>query len=229
MVTDQDYLSERDFWEIVYAPGVKGWRERYILSRQFMRHFKRGHQESIRPLVERVGERVCAGENFRGTSNFLVRQIHPRAFRLLVEHGQDYRPQPVWKDAPGTWEEQPRDGMCQVDSWELMSAANSRISVKPHMVYVEGITFGIEVPFMLHAWNARGLESQKAIDWNHYTRGRWSRYLGIPFTQSEHEKILNLSQIRNKRHHLLFQGVFFEKAEQYIRELLAERRALTQR
>jgi hypothetical protein len=223
MENNQDYLNERDLWKIVYAPGIRGWRERYLLSRQFMRHYRRGHRESIRPLVERVEERVLAGEIFRGTQNFLIRQIHPRAFRLLVEYGHDYRPQPVWKHTPGMWEDQPRDGMCQIDSWEKMSVANSCFSVKPHMVYVEGITVGVEVPFMLHAWNARGLESRKAIDWNHYTRGRWSRYLGIPFTQSEHEKILDLSEIRDRRHHLLFQGKFFEKAELYISELLAGR------
>lgn len=194
----------------------------------FAREFPGGHAQSIRPFLEQCVDSIESGAVFeKGTNGYALNEIHPRAFRLLIDYGVDYTPFAWDLERVRSSSLQPLPGQCFVNSYRMMEAANSQGPefAGEKMVYVEGVAIGALVPPMLHAWNAYGHAGTVAHDWSHYLGSRWSRYLGIPFTLEEHYELCSKVHPRKWKPVRLLHLTTFPKVEAHIQELLAARRA----
>jgi hypothetical protein len=223
---DQVIKNEHGAWESVRGPhNAKVRRE---LNRYFWRLFPHGHQESIRRVVADFSTSAAQADFGKDEFSQYLSDIHPEAFILIASHGVDYSPRLSRK--PPLYGE-PESGACFVNAWKLMYGANVNLARsrrdrkdKTPFVYVEGIALGVTAFPMLHAWNARGLEGRKAIDWTFYAVCQWIRYLGIPFTQEEHEELCRLIQPGEFRINLLFRRNVFPIVRPALLKLLDKRK-----
>ncbi len=152
---------------------------RAIATRRFNQFFPKGHETSIRPLVQEILEHLESGQEVDDVARFM-KELHPEMLRIIIRYGKDY--------APRVWEKRlpnPKKGRCFYNSCRLAEFSKSWDG-EPY-VYVEGVVFGALIRPMPHAWNAENRGDSIAHDWTHYTHCRWSRYLGIPFTLDEYK------------------------------------------
>ncbi|OGC85157.1 hypothetical protein A3F55_01915 [Candidatus Adlerbacteria bacterium RIFCSPHIGHO2_12_FULL_53_18] len=216
------WKSEREVWDFFHSEEGKGAAE----SNQhfFRKLFPAGHRQSIRPDIALVGkmtnkERWGYIAEHKPFLNWF-REIHPHAFAFLVRYGKNYAP--IIMGAPPSWGE-PGWATCYYNSLLLMTAVNKKRRRRP-LVYVEGIVMGALAHPMLHAWNAYSLEGRQALDWTHYFGSRWSRYLGIPFTEGEYERLRK--DIAPKKKDLvlsLYSKKNFPKVEEMLLNILETR------
>ncbi len=138
-------------------------------------------------MVRAFAEAVPAIRQYtiKGPLSAHLRYIHPRAYIFIAEHGRNYAPI-ILSKPPSLGE--PQWAHCFHNALYLMRVYNQHPHPRP-IVYVEGFTLGSAVDPMIHAWNAYGLEGRRALDWTLYASCRWSRYIGVPFTQEEYERI----------------------------------------
>lgn len=153
---------------------------------------------------------------------YYLREIHPRAFRFLEEHGRDYRPK-IWKKAPTV---EPEKGGCFRNACLLMMVAERHNERRPAharpIAYVEGVALGL-CAAMLHAWNARGVTHNKAIDWTLYAVSPWNRYFGIPLSPGEHRDAMLRVDPSGIRFGSILHRENFVRVEPCLREVCAAR------
>jgi hypothetical protein len=222
-----EFESELVAWQNLRLPHQQKVRRQ--LCRRARRMFPGGRAYSLRSFVEVLlspqKRHLLKNSYFK-----FVRDIHPHALELLLEYGHDYKPS-IWRTRPPD-DLQPKPGRCFRNTYLLMCAQNLRqerlweagstIS-RPPSVYVEGLVVGAIVPPMLHAWNARGLNGVRAVDWSHYAACHWSRYLGIPFT-AEEQKQLSMAAGLYPKFLPFFHKKHFSIFEPHVAELLWQRR-----
>lgn len=216
--------SYAEAWEDVHGKGGLAKKA----QQWFSEVFPEGHATSIRPLVRRARELIGPD---------VVQQplpgrecgFHVRALELIERYGIDYTPDMSKTEEFRAWETQPEIGSCFANSWSLMVAVNkSKRADLPEMVYVEGMVWGFMTDPVLHAWNSYRLTDVRALDWSHYVGCEWSRYIGIPFTQAEHEELrAAIFPKEPNRPVSLFDIEFFPLFEERIREMLASRETPT--
>jgi len=218
------FESELEAWETIHGPSEEAKQVRRDTRRAFRDLFPNGHNESVRGFVGAVAEQAEKGADLKkAISTAHLAQVHPRALRLIADHGIDYRPFSWRKFRPETKEVQPRSRGCFLNAHYMMRISREARAPRWQWVYVEGIALGPLVFPMLHAWNAVGVGGSVARDWTFYSGTRWTRYLGIPLTAEEHEKCRHLAHPRKPMFHLLLDKPHFPKVESYLKELLAER------
>ncbi len=209
---------ERHNWKSHCGPEKRNLRRR--LWYRFHKTFGAGHDTSLRPFAEWWADPKIleSGRHLR-----YLEDVHPRAFNLIATHGIDYKPL-LWRKPP---EIEPIPGACFSNAWAFMRLVRKGLSAKDKdiqgPVYVEGFAFGLFVKPMLHAWNAPSLNSQEASDWTFYSTSRWTRYLGIPFTEAEREVAQRCIHPNSNEVSLLFRKRHFPKVESYLTELLEKR------
>ena len=214
---------ERKWWNELYE-SKDSKRKRRECHQAFRHLFPQGHQESLRDLVLEFGQQARNG-GFKSDGFFgYLNDVHPDAFDILVEYGQDYTPLAFRK--PPVWGE-PEVGKCYRNAWELTLGLNMHLDKHPRVknraryVYVEGIAMGPVVYPMAHAWVARGYGGMEALDWTLYATTKWVRYLGIPFMENEFIELANLTNRGN-----VFEKRYFKaRAKKRLVEMLEARRA----
>lgn len=223
MDTEELQRSEREAWQLIHAKTKRGSAYRRRNHEQFATFFPEGHRTSLREIVTYAAEVLEGGLNFVGTRAYLLDQVHPRALRLIEKHGKDYWPL-TWRGTEiHTDTVQPQPRSCAADAIHLARLFNRTTPGRTHITYVEGITFGPDVPIMLHAWNARGWGG-KCRDWSHYSVSHWSRYIGIPFTLTEWEELRMLIAPQENACPLLFADTHFPLIEGRVVEILEKRK-----
>lgn len=216
--------DERDVWKILYSPTKESSGLRKWYHDKFEALFPEGHRTSLRETVAYGAQLREAGETFEETQAHLLGHVHPKALQLIAERGLDYWPIGWKKARPDLWEAQPVNGSCSADADLMMEMSNRfKNPGRTNIVYVEGIAFGPDVPVMLHAWNARGVWSRKALDWNHYATSVWSRYIGVPFTSEETERLRRLINQHPRSKPMLFANEHWPFIEDDVRRILEGR------
>ncbi len=217
------FKSEQDVWHFFRGPdGAEALQD---LENQFQKRFPKGHKESLRPLTRflldpDIQKRFGENNGFK-----FMKSFHPRALLLLLIYGQDYTPM-KWESCPNLPVE-PEWGGCFINSFHFMCGVNAHRKIKKgveeEIVYVEGLAdTGYPAP-MLHAWNAKGLWGEDAIDWTWYTNSHLHRYFGIPFTDAELREIWSFADPTGKTFSSVFHKKHFERIEWYLHEFLARR------
>jgi hypothetical protein len=144
--------------------------------------------------------------------------IHPRALRLLAEHGSIYTPGIIDNRYP----KDPERGQCFKNSCTLMLWFNKSLP-KNDMVYVEGLVIGSASFIMPHGWNAYTLAGRKTVDWTHYAATRWNHYFGISFTESEVRELAAVAGHPGKMGSIFSELWFTSAVEMRVREILVQR------
>jgi len=197
-------------WEVLHGP------HKADICAEFDTEYQRIHgptQKSLRLFVQN------AVDTYSYLGGSYLTAMTPEALAFIAQHGQDYTPQEFSKKMP-----EPRPRRCHVNAWEWMRVANQPVP-KCKLVYVEGVAYGVYVPPMLHAWNARGLQTVEARDWTFYSRTKWIKYFGIPFTQEEYSRCCRILGRRPDPYpQLLFEGDNFKRLAPTLTRILTHRK-----
>lgn len=145
--------------------------------------------------------------------------MHPRALRLLIEHGSVYTPGVIDNRYP----KDPESGQCFKNSCALMLWYNRGVP-KKSIVYVEGLVIGAASFIMPHGWNAHTLASRKTMDWTHYAATRWNYYFGISFTEDEVRELASVAGHPGMMGAIFSEPWFTPAVEKRIREILARKK-----
>ena len=210
--------NERKAWDIMRGPHNANVRRKYW--KEFREMFPGGYNDDLRQLANRLRTKRGRERIFQHEEVKDFKRIHPLAFRLLEKFGTIYRPK-LWNRPPSFGE--PVLKSCSLNSSRLMLSHNSVEGINSPLVYVEGITLGVLLPPILHAWNAKGLNSEEAIDWTFYTASRWNVYLGIALTEEEYMTLQQILRPRKPVSILLLHKKSFPKIENELVKILNSR------
>lgn len=185
--TRPELTQARQAWRLLHGNTKAAAARRSLNDKVFSQWFPRGHDESLRPLLEAYVQDSRTPLLSR-TNRAIFEHIHPDAFELITAYGVDYVPQVFGSDTYDS-PHQPRIGGCFRNAHLVMHAFTTHEpEAESPMAYVEGLALGPNVPLMLHAWNTRA-GSSTAYDWTLYATVQWTRYLGVPFTRAEYEQL----------------------------------------
>lgn len=218
------FKNERAAWRALHGGNKASSTRRERARKDFARIFTRGQKTDIRGYVQDFVRIAEASEPFPASFRDLGR-IHPRALRLLAEFGSNQSAFSWERSDPYNNTRQPVPKGCFLNACIFLNGARDTGSGKTPLVYVEGIAFGPLIEPMLHAWNANGVTGRIAYDWTLYARARFTRYIGIPFTEDEYwEALRRISTVSPDALMILFSQENFPHIENYIRSILAKRK-----
>lgn len=202
-----DIDSEQDMWRTFR----KDTKQRKNNDAAFRKMFPNGHRTSLRVIIQEFANIQRNEGRIDFSDRTILDDLHPDAFDVILEHGQDYRPM-KWSTFPTL---EPGFGQCYANAWKLMEARE--------LVYVEGIVCGVLAYPMLHAWNCKRTDSEAAIDWSHCSGSHWSRYFGIPFTKQEHDRLHQASAHGGTNLIALFHREYFGDIKDVMQDMLRNR------
>lgn len=212
---------ERGVWESLYGPDP-ACKQGLLETREAFRVlFEQGHSTDIKGIFEDLALDVQSGKKFKYPFSYM-RDVHPKAWPIILEHGKHYRPVSLSREKPQEWERQPLAGSCFLNAIEMVYMARE-LNNKSRAVYVEGFSIGPAVYPMLHAWVGSGF-SGKCYDWTFYAITMFTRYFGVPFTYEEYKFMTEKPDGSDFSCMMLFRRDNFKRVEGRMLEVLQKPR-----
>ncbi len=212
---------ERGVWESLYGSDSACKQGLLETQKAFKSLFEQSHDTDIKGIFEDLALDAQSGRQFEYPFMYM-KDVHPKAWSIILGHGKHYRPVSLAKDNPQEWERQPLSGSCFLNSIEMVYMARE-LNKESRAVYVEGFSIGPVVYPMLHAWVGSGFAG-KCFDWTFYATTMFTRYFGVPFTYEEYKFMTANTYGRDFSCMMLFRKDNFELVEGKMLEVLQKPR-----
>lgn len=223
MILGTEPETERAWWDLLQMqnPESMVWKIQFDRAHSVIGNHLRDIYGGLRNCIAMCSQYAEGGPIPDGYYDAL-NGIHPRALRLIAQHGVEFCPLPPSHHPGG----EPIPRACYGNAWFQMHLFNQEMRKEgktSRLTYVEGVALGSRSEPVLHAWNTLGTNGTHAFDWSWYAVTGWTYYIGIPLTEHQHARLRTLAY-PDSGFHLLFKTEVFPKIQTQLEAILQRRK-----